>query len=179
MHPESFEKKTFGRFLVLRSVWGTSGLLPPPSPALHTLHSPLSTLCPPKYARKRRTQKWEPQSSPKIRTRKPLRKALKNNHFEAFWSSGASGAFLGCSRHPLQSGPERGTTVAGSLDTFSPLSRPPPGNPYGKLWKAVILKLSGALERLGQFWAAPATLSRVVQRGNTVAGSSTTWPNPS
>ena len=35
-HPEaltkSFEKQSFGSFLVLRSVWSISGLLPPPSP---------------------------------------------------------------------------------------------------------------------------------------------------
>ena len=40
------------------------------------------------------------------------------------------------------------------------------------------LKLFGAPERLGHFWAATATLSRKGQRGNIVAGSSTTWPNP-
>ena len=29
---KSFEKQSFGSFLVLRSVWSISGLLPPPSP---------------------------------------------------------------------------------------------------------------------------------------------------
>ena len=56
-------------------------------------------------------------------TQKPLRKALKSNHLEAFWCSGASGASLGCSRHPLLTGPERGTTVARSSTTWPKLSK--------------------------------------------------------
>ena len=103
---------------------------------------------------------------------KPLRKALKNNHFEAFRSSGASGAFLGCSRHPLQHCILSNlhsrhyyvllsTRVRGEHRSESPRAaqRFIPGSPYEKLSNAIILKLFGAPERLEHFWAAPATLS--------------------
>ena len=43
-----------------------------------------------------------------------------------------------------------------------------PGNPYEKLSKAIILKPFGALEHPGHLWAAPATLSRVGQREETL-----------
>ena len=57
-------------------------------------------------------------------TRKPLRKALKSNQFEAFWSSAASGAFLGCFRHPLLSGPERKHCSREQYNLAKPIVKP-------------------------------------------------------
>ena len=119
----------------------------------------------------RRTQNREPQSSPKIRTRKPLRKALKNNHLEAFWSSGASGALLACSRHRFQSGPERGSTVAGSLDTFCPLSRPP-------RHVRIIEKQVCFLSPPGRQRGGPFTYLRPAPRGAAGAGHLLTYLRP-
>ena len=43
-----------------------------------------------------------------------------------------------------------------------------------KTWKSCHVKLVGAPERMGHFWASIAALSGMVQRGNTVARSSKT-----
>ena len=109
--------------------------------------------------------------------RNPLRKALKNNNFQAFWSSGASEACLGCSRqrlhHCILSTLHSrlyyvllSSRVRGEHMNESPRAaqRFAPRNPYEKLSKAIILKLFGAPERLGLILAAPAALSGGGQR---------------
>ena len=64
-------------------------------------------------------------------------------------------------------------------DLLSPI--PHPGNPYEKLWKAIILKLFWAPERLGLILAAPAALSGGGQREeiNEKTMKNQMWPEDS